>query len=51
MNKDNKNNDNKLLIIQKNEELKDKIDKYDEIILELKKKINILIKDKEIKKI
>lgn len=51
MNKDNKNNDNKFLIIQKNKELNDKIDKYDEIILELKKKINILIKDKEIKKI
>ena len=47
VNNNESNNENKLLLIKENEELKDKINKYDEMILELKNKINILINDEE----
>ena len=42
------NNNNKELLLKKNEDLKNKIDKYDEIILSLKKEINNLIEENEI---
>ena len=43
-------NDNKKLLLKNNLDLKGKIDKYDEIILQLKNKINKIIEDEYLNK-